>query len=335
MRTVLRILLNVVVSLVVLLLVAFVGVFIWAQFSPQPGVFAINAAFRLGAVGTAETDDVNAPAVPVTGKTDITYGDGPREQLDVWKPAGATTTLPVIVWVHGGGWIGGDKSAVAPYLRNLAGSGFVVVGINYALAPAHRYPVPVRQTGDALSWLVAHAAEIGADPGRIVLAGDSAGAQIAAQYAALVSDSGYAAKLGIAPAITRGQLRATLLHCGPYDPQMLLDATGISGWFVKTIGWAYLGTKDFSSPQVREASVVTHATAAYPPSLLTGGDDDPLTPQGRALAARLTELAVPVHALWFPGLNHEFQFDLSLPQSQQVLADTKSFLAQHAGVPAS
>ncbi len=71
-----------------------------------------------------------------------------------------------------------------------------------------------------------------------------------------------------------------------------------------------------------------HATAAFPPTLLSGGDDDPLTVQGRALAARLAELGVRHEARFFPGLHHEFQFDLRRPQARAVLDATIAFLAE-------
>lgn len=215
---------------------------------------------------------------------------------------------------------------VGPYLQLIAAEGYVAVAINYSLAPDHTYPTPVRQTGAALDWVVAHAKEIGADPDRIVLAGDSAGAQIAAQHAAMITDREYAAEVGIEPTIGPDQLVATILHSGPYDPPAALDATGFGGWFVRTVGRAYLGSNDLGSPRVQQSSVVTHATRTFPPTLLTGGDLDPLTKQGRAFATRLTELGVENQPYWYADLNHEFQFDLSLPQSQEVLAATTTFL---------
>lgn len=308
----------------VLLAVAGLLVATWAQFSPRPGAFVINWLFSL--TDTGEVKGMTASGV--TGRTDIAYGESPDELLDVWAPEDRTEPLPAIVWVHGGAWIGGSKEQPAPYLRLLAQEGYVGIGINYSLAPDHRYPVPVRQLGDALTYVQEHAAELGVDPDRIVLAGDSAGAQIAAQYAALVTSPEYAREVGIKPAIARDQLRGTLLHCGPYDPPMAMDSGGAGGWFVRTVGWAYLGTKDFTDPRVKQASIVDHATADYPPTLLSGGDDDPLTAQGRAFAERLEKLKVEHEPFFFPGFGHEFQFDLTNPQPREVLDASIAFLGR-------
>lgn len=304
---------------------AVTAVLVWAQFSPRPGVFAINLLFSLTSTGkVTET----GPVPGVGGVTDLAYGVGEDETLDVWAPTDASESLPAIVWVHGGGWVGGDKSEVAPYLRLLAQHGFIGIGINYSLAPGQKYPEPVRQLGRALDWVQEHATEHGIDPDRIVLAGDSAGAHIAAQYAAIVTDPGYARDVGLDATVRPDQLRGTLLHCGPYDPPSAMGGSGFGGWFVRTVGWAYLGTKDFTDAKVEQASVVRHATAAFPPALVSGGDDDPLTKQGRAFVDRLGELGIDHEAYFYPGLNHEFQFDLDLRESQEVLDAQVDFLAR-------
>src|SRR5690606_17409491 len=114
--------------------------------------------------------------------------------------------LPTVVWVHGGGWVAGDKSEVANYLRILAGHGYTVVGVNYPIAPRATYPTPTRRVNDALRHLVSHARRLHVDPTRIVLAGDSAGAHIAAQVAAITTVAGYAELVGIEPALAPEQL---------------------------------------------------------------------------------------------------------------------------------
>lgn len=298
--------------------------FAWSRISPRPGVRVINWLFTL--TDTGEVKGMSATGVK--GRMDLAYGSGPDEFLDVWSPAGATEPLPAVLWVHGGGWVGGGKSQPAPYLRLLAQHGYVGVGIDYSLAPGRRFPVPVRQASQALTWMQAHADELGIDPSRIVLAGDSAGAHIAAQVALIATDPQYAELIGIAPVLDTDQLRGVLLHCGPYDPPASMSSTGFGGWLVRTLGWAYLGTKDFTDPRVEQASIVKHATSAFPPALISGGDDDPLTKQGRALADRLVELGVDHEAHFHAGLNHEFQFDLTRPEARQVLDATVDFLAR-------
>ena len=110
--------------------------------------------------------------------------------LDVHRPSATGAPLPALVWVHGGGFVGGSKDELAGYFKLIASNGYAVVAPRYALAPEHRYPTPTRQVMHALGYLKANAERLGIDGGRIALAGDSAGAQIAAQIAALVTSPG-------------------------------------------------------------------------------------------------------------------------------------------------
>lgn len=298
----------------------------WVR-GPHPGVRLITTVLDVIARLAPSYD----PIPGVEEHLDLAYGSAPIERLDLYLPEGDRQALPIVVWAHGGAWVGGDKTDIGFYLRLLAVEGYACAAINYGLAPDSNYPEPVRQTGTALKWLVEHASTYGLDPDRIVLAGSSAGGQIAAQYAAIVSDQTYAADVGIEPTVGRGQLLGTVLHCGPYDPAETLSHRGWRGWYARTVGWAYLGTKDFSAPQVRQASVVEHVTAAFPATLLTTGEKDSLKPQTLALAARLAELGVPHEVLCHPGVDHEYQLDMHTPEAQESLAVTLGFLREHTG----
>ncbi|MGH1526277.1 alpha/beta hydrolase [Leifsonia sp. L25] len=172
--------------------------------------------------------------------------------------------------MHGGAWLSGSSWDVEPYLRILAAEGFTAVGLNYTLAPEAAYPVAVRELNDALAHLVERADELGIDADRIVLAGDSAGAQLAAQLAALTTGRDYASLVGIRPALRSEQLRAVVLNCGVYDLHALADLTGLLGWGFKTAMWAYSGTKDWSaSPAGHTMSTVRHVTGDFPPTYIS------------------------------------------------------------------
>lgn len=304
------------------------------QVSPRPGSLVIRWAFDKGG---ASANEALAPLVPadVTGIEDVSYGDAGKDTtLDAWFPASVADTdrtLPTVVWVHGGGWVSGDKSQVANYLKILASNGFTVIGINYSIAPGAKYPTPVKQTNEALAYLKTNAARLHADTSTIVLAGDSAGAQIAAQVAAITTNPDYAAEVGVAPSLQPSELAGTVLNCGPYVPAMVEDAGGIGGWFVKTVAWAYIGTKDFDAPIMDQADLVANSTASFPPTWISGGNNDPLTEQGRAFATHLSGLGVDVSPLFFPddhtpALGHEYQFDLTLEDSKRALNETVAFV---------
>src|SRR5690606_38172619 len=144
-----------------------------------------------------------------------------------------------------------------------------------------------------------------------VLGGDSAGAQIASQLAAVQTNPELAAKLGLTPGVPRDRLRGVVLYCGAYDLDTL-GATGFPG--LRTFLWAYTGHRDWAdAPFADQLSTTEQATSDYPPTFLTVGDADPFESQGRELAAALQERGVPTDTLFWDdgeGLPHEYQFQL-------------------------
>ena len=121
-----------------------------------------------------------AAAQPASA-ADIAYGDDPRQVLDLYAPIGEATPAPVLLWVHGGGFVRGEKaSADHPFNAHVgrwaARNGMLGAVMNYRLAPDHAWPAGGEDVGAAADWLRAHAAAFGGDPTRIVVAGTSAGA---------------------------------------------------------------------------------------------------------------------------------------------------------------
>ncbi|TGO04459.1 alpha/beta hydrolase [Serinibacter arcticus] len=306
--------------------------------SPWPSALLIRRAFDRGG---RETNAALAPLVPdgVHSRLNVPYDPSdPASLLDVHRPGrpDGGAPLPTIVWVHGGGWVSGSKDQVANYLRILAARGFVVVGVDYHLAPRSRYPRPVHQVLTALSHLVTHADDLDLDTSRVVLAGDSAGSQIAAQVAAAISDPAYASALGVDPALRRDHLRAALLHCGAYDLDLDGATSRAGALFMESVLWSYTGRRSAREDPVLDlASVRRHASPAFPPTYLSGGDADPLTPQGLAFAERLREVGVelvadfPSPGAGEPSLDHEFQFDLSSEAGRATLERSVGFLRTH------
>ena len=316
------------VSIVIVLAVAVLLAF---RLSPWPSVALIQEAFSHGDRASEAALEKHVPPNIVT-RRDLAYGEGPDEKFDLNYPEGTDGPLPTIVWVHGGGWIAGSKDGIANYIKVLAGQGYTTVGVEYSHGFGTTYPKPVEQVNAALGYLVSHAAELNIDPDTIMLAGDSAGAQIASQLAVIVTDPSYATRIGIAPTLSPQQLVATLLVSGAYDIADV-DLDGEYGWLVRTVLWAYSGTKDFMADErFRLASVTEHVTAAFPPAFISSGNGDPLAPQAVALARKLEGLGVRVDGLFFPAdysppLPHEYQFNLDIPAGQEALERMLAFIA--------
>lgn len=247
--------------------------------------------------------------------------------LDVYTPEKGAQPLPAIVWVHGGAFFSGDKGHVANYLKILAARGYTTVAVGYSLAPGANYPTPLRQVNAALGYLAQNAARLRIDPERFFLAGDSAGAQVAAQLANAVSVPSYAAAIGIAPAIKRSQLRGVILHCGVFDFG-LAKFDGPFGHFMRTAVWSYSGRK--AAPP--EVSVTRFVTADFPPAFISAGNGDPLLPHSRALAQALEKQGARIESLFFPddykpALPHEYQFNLDTDAGRAAMERSLRFLS--------
>jgi acetyl esterase/lipase len=239
--------------------------------------------------------------------------------------------LPLVVWVHGGGWIGGTRTQMREYLQIIAGAGYVAVGLDYSHAPRRHHPVQARQVNTALRYLTSLEDSYGIDPQRVVLAGDSAGAQIAAQVAAAHVDPSYARAIGLVPALRPGQIRAAVLMCGAYDLTGPLGR-GVQARILHAALWAYAGIRNYrTDPAFGYASVLYHLTPDYPPAFVTAGDTDPVLPQSRELVERLDALGVATSPL-FPdagtGAGHEYHLDLDTEPAAHALTQLLAHLAE-------
>ena len=320
------------------LLLLTAGTIVLFRVSHWPGALTIRLVFNRAGVWLASRLQRHVPQ-GVAEMLDVAYVPADRDaMLDIFMPQGARREagLPVLLWVHGGGFVSGDKSHVAPYLRIFAAEGVMAIGINYALAPENRFPAPLAHINAALGWVSAHVDALGGDPTRIVLAGDSAGAQLAAQYAAIVTDAAYAARLGVTPALSPDALRGVLLFCGFFDAVGLVERRGFAGAYTRTLLRSYLGTTDPDDPRVAEFSTAAHVGSAFPPTFITVGNGDLLASQSRALAGRLTALGVRVETLFYPEdhrprLPHEYQYDFGGTDGPAAFARAVAFLRSCTG----
>ncbi|WP_312179098.1 alpha/beta hydrolase [Arthrobacter sp.] len=282
----------------------------------------------------------HVPAGGVRSHLGLPYlGKAKRPRLDVFLPENAGDhPLPVVVWVHGGAWISGSKDNVAPYLEILAAHGYAVVGVGYSISPEANYPQAVTELNRALAYLREHASTYHLDPDRIVLAGDSAGAQLAAQLGLIITDPEYARRTGVIPAAAPEHLRGMLLFCGVYDLLTMARLKGPQGWGFRTALWAYTGSKNWAgTPAAEHMSILEHVGRNFPPTFISGGNGDYLTEQqSEPLADRLEELGVQVVRRFWPkdhkpALGHEYQFKLQLRDARLILADTLNFLDTATG----
>lgn len=245
----------------------------------------------------------------------LPYGSDPRHRLDIWAPRRASDeALPVVVFFYGGGWSEGQAADYGFAGAAYAGNGFIAVVPDYRLVPSVRFPAFVDDGALAVKWVRDNIARFGGDPGRITLAGHSAGAYIGAM---LALDQRYLRNAGVDPGI----VRAAALLSGPYDFYPFTEARGRNAFGA----W----------PNPAETQPISFARADAPPMLLVHGTADQVVmPHNSSrLAERLRQLGAPVSLRLYGGVNHvDTVTSLSgtFRSRTPVLAESSRFLLQHS-----
>ncbi len=197
---------------------------------------------------------------------DLSYGPyGEENLLDVYRPADRKgEALPVIVSIHGGGFFYGDKELYRFYCMHLAQFGFAVVNFNYRLSPIHHFPAPLEDTLGVMNWISANAGQYGIDKSKLFLVGDSAGAQLSANYSAIYSNPDFAKAYGFThPADVK--LLGVSLACGLYD--LLASMEGGDEMIPDYLGPDY-------DPEDTRFKLLDYVTADYPPAYVFSCPND-------------------------------------------------------------
>ena len=250
-----------------------------------------------------------ALALMGAGRADAVEAVARIEDVEIPGPAGAIParayvpdsdgTPPVVVYYHGGGWVLGGLDSHDGTCRALANaSGAVVVSIDYRLAPEHPFPAAVDDAWAALEWVAANAAELGAEPARLAVAGDSAGGNLAAVVALQARDAG-------SPPL-RGQLLvypatdATMSHASIEE--------NAAGYFLTKadMEWFYRHYAPERPDDWRLSPLAAPDPARVAPALVFTAEFDPLRDEGEAYARRLADVGVPVDLVRKDGLIHGF-----------------------------
>ena len=253
----------------------------------------------------------------------IPYGPDARwNTLDVYRPRGKAGKLPVIVNIHGGGYVYGSTKQYQFYCMGLAQRGFAVVSYNYHLAPKYKFPSPVRDTNLVMEWICRKAEIYGFDTDNVVIVGDSAGAQLASQYAVICTDPDYAKIMEITP--PEFTLRAVGLNCGMYD--LKKRAGEIPG---NKLMIDYF-TKD-PSVYGKKLDVLSHVTEKFPPAYLLSAKGDFLVEQCRPMAELLRSKGVPCEYRIYGDekTGHVFHLDMRSDLARKANDEEIAFIREH------
>lgn len=249
----------------------------------------------------------------VTGLTDVVYSTIPGYRpmiVDLYMPANRAPK-PLILYVHGGGWVGGHTrhaGALADFpkvLAKLASEGFVVASLEYRLADEAAFPAPLQDARAALRFLKANAAKYGIDPARSGIWGGSAGGHLSSLAALSCGDASLDPKDTKAPAGSEC-VQSAVIWYGVFDFAALAAGRpgGNDGAAVRLLRCQTVCKPSDYAP----ASPVTYIDAKDPPHLLIHGEGDRVVPvaQSRLAEMKLRAAGVPVESIYIPGVDHSF-----------------------------
>lgn len=306
--------------------------------SPKPSTWVIKQLFKgnqtiQDSIAYAEVSD------EVTVINNIRYPSVHADNtLDIYFPTGKTH-LPVLFWLHGGGFVGGDNVGLREFATYLAAKAQIaVILIDYEKSPDLHYPGQVLQTGQAIEFILGRQANYPMfNLSAIAFGGDSAGGQIAGQYTLVQTNRDYAKALDIQRQPIKDSVKCFISYCSPLNLKQMKDVkleSRFMKFFVGTVSWAWLGKKDWkTSKELLQASLVDHLTAEFPASFITDGNTFSFADQGIMFHNRLKELSVNSEALFYEDsseqVNHEYQFNYQTAQAQDCLEKTVTFLDKY------
>jgi acetyl esterase len=257
--------------------------------------------------------------VPVDSVTDRTI-PGSRGEIPVrvYRPAGQG--LPVVVYFHGGGWVIGSVETHDVYCRSLAdAASVIVVSVEYRLAPEHRYPAAAEDAYEATRWVGEHAGAFGGRSGALVVAGDSAGGNLAAVVALMARDRGGPAVAGqilIYPITDHDFNTPSYLQFA--NDYFLTRETMM--WF-----WDHYAPRGVDRDQAYLSPLRAQSLQGLPPALIMTAEYDPLRDEAEAYAEMLRRAGVEVTLTRYVGMIHGFTrrfklLDRAQPALDQVAA---------------
>ena len=218
---------------------------------------------------------------------DILYGRNRKwQKLDVYRPKKVRGILPVIISVHGGGWVYGDKERYQWYCMNLAQRGFAVVNFTYRLAPEYKFPAAIKDTNAIVRWVLNNHEKYKLDKDHIFAVGDSAGAHILSLYTCILTNKEYAAEFSLKTP-KDFCFKAIGLNCGSYNVKISKKDS-----LTRQIMADYLPEKG-SKKELQTLCIVDHITDDYPPVFVMTATGDFLKFQAPLLVDKLTEKNIP------------------------------------------
>ena len=280
-------------------------------------------------IGDLKRDLGWIPPTNVEAVENVSYGSCDKwHLLDLYRPKDAEGKLPVLLNIHGGAWVYGDKKVYAPYCMYLATQGFAVVNASYRLAPKHTFPAPLEDVGAMVEWVVDHAEEYGLDVSNLFYVGDSAVAHLATAYTAIQLNEAYAKSFPGIKVDERFIPKGLLLNCGVFDIEVEWKKQGRA---LTPFLTDLLGEKP-TVESVKQMSPAQFITSDFPSVHLTTSNGDFLRKHSYRLKEVLEKKSVEVVFKEYgekkKPQGHVFHLNLKNKVGQECNADQLEFVKQ-------
>lgn len=263
----------------------------------------------------------------------IQYSDKAHDkklnQLDVYRPhiGSSLKKLPVIVSIHGGGWIYGSKEVYQYYCMSLAEHGFAVVNYSYRLSPESKFPASVEDTENVFQWIQNNAVQYGFDTKNIFALGDSAGAHILSIYMSALTNPEFAKNF---PFIQKKSLkvRAVALNCGVYKVNCGIKINTDQVLLIKSL-LKHGGTEE----ELDLIDTTAHLTKDFPPAFVMSCHGDFLLPQVPFIKEALDRAKIKNEYHCYGSIDnplfHVFHCNIKLPEAKLCNDDECEFFRRH------
>lgn len=269
--------------------------------------------------GAARAGDLQSRFRIVSNVTYITANNY-EAKLDVYVPRNASGPNATLIYIHGGGWVGGSKETswlqLVPYLE----AGFSVVNVEYRMARVSLAPAAVEDCRCALRWVIRNAKEYNFDTSKLVVTGHSAGGHLSLTTGMLPASAGLDRQC---PGAEELKVAAIVNWFGITDVADLLDGAN-----TQTYAVAWLGSMTNREEVARRASPLTYVRAGLPPIITIHGDKDPTVPYSHAVRLQdaLNKAGVPNHLVTIPGGKHG---GFSHDETVRAFTAIREFLTKH------